>query len=324
MQTKGLAFAGPFCLARTDREELLHTSDGARGAMALPTDGATVVRHSLPVVAGDGSGFELLCVAPEGSWHRALYWLPALGISARNYLPLAEALAARGICVVIHEWRGIGSSNLRASRHCNWGYREILQDDLPAAQHVLRARWPQATWCIGGHSLGGQMAMLRAALQPADYAGIVLVASGVPYWRQFRYPWLLAAAFVLAPCLVWLCGFLPGRRLGFGGREARRLVADWARTGRSGQYHVPGFAPDLEQSLAALRTPLLGLSITGDWLGPARSLRYLLDKAPLAPRNMESISVSVPNARSRPHFAWMQAPHSIAERSASWITAHVN
>ena len=324
MQTKGPVLAGPFCLARTGQAELRDASDAARAGMALLTGGATVIRHTLPVVAGDHSRFELLCVAPEEPWHRALYWLPALGISARNYLPLAEALAARGICVVIHEWRGIGSSNLRASRHCNWGYREILQDDLPAAQDALRARWPHATWCIGGHSLGGQMAMLRAALQPAGYAGIVLVASGVPYWRQFRHAWLLAAAFVLAPCLVWLCGYLPGRRLGFGGREARRLIADWARTGRSGQYRVPGFAPDLEQALAALRTPLLGLCITDDWLGPMRSLRHLLDKAPLARRSMESISVSAPETTSRPHFAWMQAPQAIAERSASWITAQVD
>ena len=95
MQTKGPVLAGPFCLARTGQVELPDASDAARAGMALPTGGATVIRHTLPVVSGDHSRFELLCVAPEEPWHRALYWLPALGISARNYLPLAEALAAR-------------------------------------------------------------------------------------------------------------------------------------------------------------------------------------------------------------------------------------
>ena len=39
-----------------------------------------------------------------------------------------------GVAVVMHEWRGIGSSDRRAGRRCNWGYRELLQDDLPATK----------------------------------------------------------------------------------------------------------------------------------------------------------------------------------------------
>ena len=144
----------------------------------------------------------------------------------------------------------------------------------PGFAHPLAA----CAWCVGGHSLGGRIAMLRAALTPPEYAGIVLVASGAPYWRQFRRGWLLAGAFVLAPCLAWLCGYLPGRRLRFGGREARGVIADWARTGRNGRYVVRGFAVDLEHALAELRTPVLGLRLADDWLGPARSLQYLLDQ----------------------------------------------
>lgn len=323
MQQEGLACAGPFWLARiAGRGFLLNTTDGGSaigGALVLPASDASLVRHTLPVVTADGSRFELLCIAPAGTWRHALYWLPALGISARHYLPLAEALAARGIAVVIHEWRGIGSSSRRASRQCSWGYREILEDDLPVAHRVLRARWPRVTWCLGGHSLGGQIALLRAALTPAEYAGIVLVASGAPYWRQFRRGWLLAGAFVLAPCLAWLCGYLPGRRLRFGGREARGVIADWARTGRSGRYIVPGLAVDLERALAKLRTPVLGLRLADDWLGPARSLQYLLDKVPLARRSVETLDAQALGVQSATHFAWMQTPQAVAARSARWI-----
>lgn len=287
----------------------------------MPASGVAWVRHTLPVVSADGSRFELLCIAPTGRWQHALFWLPALGVSARHYLPLAEALAGRGVAVVIHEWRGIGSSNRRASRQCSWGYRELLEDDLPAAHEVLCARWPRVTWCVGGHSLGGQIAMLRAALAPAAYAGIVLVASGAPYWRRFRHGWLLAGAFVLAPCLAWAWGYLPGRRLRFGGREARGIIADWARTGRSGRYLVRGVAVDLEQALAKLRTPVLGLRLADDWLGPARSLQYLLDKAPLARRSMATLDAQALGVESATHFAWMQAPQAVATRSAGWIQA---
>jgi predicted alpha/beta hydrolase len=213
---------------------------------------ATTAPMAIPVVAADGSRFELLGVQPTGGWRQLLYWIPAMGIPARHYLPLAEALAAHGMAVVVHEWRGIGSSNRRAGRTCNWSYRELLLDDLPAGMNVLRERWPQATCWLGGHSLGGQLGSLYASLHPAEFAGLLLVASGSPYWRRFRHGWLIGVAYALAPLLAGLLGYLPGRRIGFGGNEARGVIADWARTGRTGRYAVVGMPQDFERQLAAL------------------------------------------------------------------------
>ena len=148
----------------------------------------------IPVSSGGGSRFELLVVAPPRACQQLLYWVPAMGIPARHYLPLAEALAVRGIAVAVHEWRGIGSSNRRAGRGSNWGYRELLQDDFPAGMAALRERWPQAHCWLGGHSLGGQLATLYASLHPGAFSGLLLVASGAPYWRRFRHAWLVGAA----------------------------------------------------------------------------------------------------------------------------------
>jgi len=69
----------------------------------------------LPVQTGDGHRFELLARVPTQP-RAQLLWLPALGVAARHYLPFAEALAAQGIAVYLHEWRGNGSSSLRPSR----------------------------------------------------------------------------------------------------------------------------------------------------------------------------------------------------------------
>ena len=194
-------------------------------AEVAPAD-STAATQILPVASGDGSRFELICVAPPGAWRTALFWMPAMGVPARHYLPLAEVLAAHGVAVALHEWRGLGSSNRRAGRRADWGYRELLQLDLPAARAALHALWPHATWVVGGHSLGGQLAMLHAALAGAPCAGVALVASGAPYWRAFRHGRWLAAAYALAPVLARLCGHLPGRRIGFGGNEARGVIAD--------------------------------------------------------------------------------------------------
>ena len=162
------------------------------------------------------------------------------------------------------------------------------------------------------------MAMLLAALRPAAFSGVVLVASGAPYWRQFPRGRLIAMAYVLAPCLARFCGYLPGRRIGFGGNEARGVIADWSRTGRTGRYAARGVGIDLEQALREMRIPILGLRLMGDWLAPLASLTYLLDKAPLAPRTVECLSARDPDAAETAHFAWMQAPLSLASRVASW------
>lgn len=281
---------------------------------------ATIEPTVIPVSAGDDSRFELLCVLPAVAWHQLLYWIPAMGMPAKHYLPLAEALAARGIAVIVHEWRGIGSSNRRASRDCNWGYRELLQQDFPAGMAAVREHWPQATCWLGGHSLGGQLGSLYASLHPAIFAGLVLVASGAPYWRRFRHGWLIVAAYALAPLLAGLRGYLPGRRIGFGGNEARGVIADWARTGRTGCYAAVGMPQDFERQLAALQLPSLALRLRDDWLGPQASLDWLLGKLGPGKRNVEVIT---PQELGGPadHFGWMKTPVPIAAHIAAWLAA---
>jgi predicted alpha/beta hydrolase len=276
---------------------------------------------TLPVTVNDGSGFDLLCVLPAGDWSRLLTWLPAMGVSARQYLPLAEALAVRGVAVAIHEWRGIGSSNRRASHRCNWGYRELLMDDLPAASVAVRAQWPDATRWLGGHSLGGQLASLYASLHPDGYRGLVLVASGAPYWRRFERGGLIGAAYAVAPLLANVVGHLPGRRIGFGGNEARGVIADWSRSGRTGRYAAAGVEQNVERRLRDLRLPLLALRLRDDWLGPQASLDWLLDKMPSAPRQVQVMAPQDLGGVTADHFSWMKTPAAVAERIATWLGA---
>lgn len=275
---------------------------------------------TLALSTSDGADFELLCVVPDSS-RRLLYWLPAMGMPARQYLPLAQALAARGVGVVLHEWRGIGSSNRRASRHADWGYRELLQQDLAAGLATLRQRWPQASCSVGGHSLGGQLGLLFAGLHPGEFDSLVLVASGAPYWRTFRHGWLVGLCMWLAPVLANACGYLPGRRLGFGGNEARGVIADWTRSGRSGQYRAKSVDRDLEQALGELRLPVLAMRLHDDWLGPAASLQWLLDKLGPAPRTIEVITSRDLDGRPADHFDWMKSPEPLAMRMAHWLAA---
>lgn len=279
--------------------------------MAGAQAGNAVRESSVPVVAADGARAELALVEPTGAARGALLWLPALGVAARNYLPFARAMAETGVAVALHEWRGAGSSDRRAGRSLDWGYRELLIDDIPASRAVLRARHPDAPFWLGGHSLGGQLATLAAAMAPADIAGLALVASGSPYWRCFGHPWLIRAFYAIVPAIAAVCGYFPGRRLGFGGREARGVMADWSRSGRTGRYAAAGVAVDLEARLAAVRAPLLALRLAEDWLGPQASLDWLLDKLSAAPHEVVPMGRRDLDGVAADHFSWMKSPAGV-------------
>lgn len=188
----------------------------------------TTQAREFPVVADDGHSWTVLARIPDQA-RASLLWLPALGVAARHYLPFADALAARGIAVFLHEWRGNGSSSLRPGREHDWAYRELLQHDLPASAAAMVQASPRGQRILGGHSLGGQLACCYLALAPQAAQALWLVASGAPYWRAFPAPirYLLPLVYRFLPWLARVRGVLPGRLVGFGGNEARSLIADW-------------------------------------------------------------------------------------------------
>ncbi|MCW5580300.1 MAG: alpha/beta fold hydrolase [Luteimonas sp.] len=277
-----------------------------------------ILPHEFEVATADGHAYRLLARLPATP-RRTLLWLPALGIAARHYVPFAEALAARGVAVFVHEWRGSGSSNLRADRAHDWGYRDVLVQDLPASSAAIDRVLPSgAPRLIGGHSLGGQLACCRLALAPGTADGLWLVASGAPYWRAFPRPhrlWL-PFAYRFLPWLAQRRGYLPGRRLGFGGNEARSLIGDWARSAISGRYEAAGLDADLEAGMARLTLPVRALVLSDDWLTPASSTRFLLSKLPAADVLLAEFDRA--RAGTTPdHYAWMKQPSAVAD----WLCA---
>jgi len=272
----------------------------------------------MPVTSADGASAELILVRAPAPLPGSPYllWLPALGVAARHYLPLAQALAGLGVGVALHEWRGLGSSDRRAVRRCDWGYRQLL-DDIDASASAAAAAWPDGRWWVGGHSLGGQFACVAASRASAAPAGILLAASGAPYWRCFAHPNWVRLAYLAAPWLARLVGYFPGRRIGFGGNEARGVISDWAATGRTGNYGGQDIDEDLERLLATQRAPVLALRMNGDWLVPAASLDFLLGKMPDAKARVEVLA-GRPGTDAA-HFGWMKQPGEVANRFAKVV-----
>src|SRR5262245_54082521 len=102
--------------------------------LELPFEAPLPVSGSVPahVIVGEHAG----PAAP------VCLCLPAMGLAARYYLPFAEALAqALAGTVALAELRGQGQSPARARRGARFGYREIVEDDLPALVEALAGRF---------------------------------------------------------------------------------------------------------------------------------------------------------------------------------------
>lgn len=268
----------------------------------------------LSVAAADGHSFRL---RRHGQGRRGLFWIPALGVAAQKYDAFADALAAAGIACVVHEWRGMGSSSLRARRGVDWGYAELLRQDLPAA---LAALDPQVRWSFGGHSLGGQFAAMLAAQHPQRCHGLVLVATGVPEAATFGGRQRIGVGLFarVLPALTAMAGYYPGHRLGFAGRESGQVMRDWAATVRSGRYLAYGGEQTMDEVLARFTQPVLGLRLARDWLVPEASLRKLLAKLGTGEHTAEIVDDARLGAVAD-HFRWMRHPGAIAARIAAWM-----
>lgn len=267
------------------------------------------------VEADDGAAFDLRLQMPEGA-RLGLYLLPALGVGARPMEGLAQALAGQGMAVAIHEWRGLGSSNRRAARDCDWGYRELLELDIPAGLAIAREQAPGIEWSLGGHSLGGQLALLSAARLPQAPPSVHLLASGLPDWRRYPQPRGLGiwAALHLLPAIARVWGHYPGEALGFAGREACGVMRDWSHSGLAARYRVRDSEFDPEAALNQFTGRVQALHLAQDWLCPRDTLEPLRAKTPAALWQIETIGADELQSRRADHFGWLKAPQALAER----------
>ena len=203
--------------------------------------------------------------------------LPALGVRAKFYTKLADGLAAHGVSTIVIEQRGNGESPYRPGDGGVFGLRDYLDTDIATATAWAQENFPSIPLYIGGHSLGGHMATLAGVLRPTDYNGIVRLACGFPYHKDFPFP---SSAFIklmimTIPLLTRLVGYFPGNRLGFGGKEYRGLMMDWRLWAKYGCYENHLF-PGCEAAMETYSKRVLSLGFEQDTLAPDAAIERSL------------------------------------------------
>ena len=276
------------------------------------------------VTAGDGHRFGGTLFAAGSPSAPLLMFMPAMGTRARYYKSFGAAMAAAGVSFACFDWRGIETSSLRASRKGDFGYRHLIEQDFAAAVLALSERLPLAPLWIGGHSLGGQLSALYSAREPQGVSGIVLIASGNVHFRGWKgVGGLRILALTQSATLISrIVGHFPGKRLGFGGQEARGVIRDWAATARGGRYDVAGSATDYEAAMARLEKPVLALGFTGDTLAPYGSTERLLSKLPRCRRTHLRWSAADSGGVALDHFSWAKRPDLVVPTVAAFVLAN--
>ncbi|WP_020399323.1 alpha/beta hydrolase family protein [Kordiimonas gwangyangensis] len=247
--------------------------------------------------------------------------LPALGIAAKFYRRLAEGLAGAGIDTVLMEQRGHGESPYRAKRGQGFGYTEFLDTDVRTALDFARGLSNGRPLYMGGHSLGGHMSAITAGRDGADIAGVIQLACGFPYTRLYsrKAAGKIKTLCALIPPVTFFCGFFPGDRVGFGGREYSRLMRDWRDWALHGTYDY-GNVTGVEDDIAAYKGRVLSIAFEDDFFASDLAVEYSHSRL----KNAEVTAIKLGAAEQGEylgHFNWARKPDGAVAAIVNWIGA---
>ena len=269
---------------------------------------------SHPITSRDGA---TTVVEVYGDGGRHVVFLPGLGVPIAYYQPFLDDWAARGFTIFALELRGMPQSSTTDVRAHDFGYAHALDVDLPALIEQTPLEQP---FVLAGHSLGGQLSMLYAGRDHGDVSAVITIASGSSHasalptaagrlLRRLQVATISATARTL--------GYHPGDRLGFGGRQPRSMIGDWAHEARTGTYRLAGSSRDDESALPGIHVPVLMVTLEGDRLIAPSAAARLGDRA-------TGTTVTASHLRGDEpidHFRWARRqPRIVAEAVATWLS----
>lgn len=283
----------------------------------------TPAPQTLTVTASDQHRFNATWYPTSEPDAPIVIFMSALGTPGKVYRHLGKELVQHGVQVCTPDWRGIDSSSVRAGRASDFGYRHLVEVDLPALIASVRQVCPNAPIWLGGHSLGGQVALLGATALADPIAGVLLIACGsvdIACYRG-RARWGVRTLAALSGILGPLLGYFPGTQLGFGGREAAGVMRDWSHVAHTGRYQLAGSSIDYEGRMPMIQLPVLALSFAADQWAPEPAMKALLSKASKAPVTHWHWHAEQTNGLALDHYTWIKQPALLAPAVAQFIKA---
>ncbi|MHC8303725.1 alpha/beta hydrolase family protein [Pseudomonas sp. PB3P13] len=205
----------------------------------------------------------------------------ATSVRCRHYSRFADYLFANGFDVITFDYRGIGESRPLSLRrlHASWSDWGVL--DFEAMLKRAEREFPGQPIDVVGHSFGGCAAGLGASGQVIR--NMVTVGAQFAYWRDYApaHRWRMFGKWHIAmPLLTMLCGYFPGKRLGWLEDTPAGVVRDWSTPTARYELRPSGkriHAVSGQLPFADVSAKILAISITDDPYGTIPAIERLLD-----------------------------------------------
>ncbi|WP_186180057.1 alpha/beta fold hydrolase [Burkholderia gladioli] len=242
------------------------------------------------IVAGDGypiGGFVWRQAAPPDPLapRPVVVVNAATSVRCRYYFRFAAWLHRHGCDAIVYDYRGIGESRPPVLARFEASWLDWGERDAEAVLRYASTAFPGQPIDVVAHSIGG----VALGLAPSNHLVRRVFTMGAQYahWRDYAprsrasmlWKWHLVMPLVSA-----LCGYFPARRLGWMEDTPRGVALSWSRS-RAEFEHTYRRAPirrgarerrALVQRFAALRAPILALSVSDDPFGTVAAIERLL------------------------------------------------
>lgn len=274
----------------------------------------------------DGVGNQLNYYIPAGDNHSelAVLCIPALGIRAEKYNNILHAFASHGVSAGSFDLRGNHRSSIRPSRKVDFGYHEQIEYELPAAIDTLLEATNSKAVILFGHSIGAHISVLGQCHNDPRVKGIVISAAGTVYYRNWSI--LLSPLFLLMTqvlkLIIFVVGHYPGQYFGFAGKEAKRIMNDFAHTAVSGEFKFSQSDRNFVSELSNVKPLVLAINYANDWYAPIKGTDHLLSFLPNADVERQSFNKYQLNLKTANHFSWMKRPNTIVATVVRWLSKH--
>ena len=231
----------------------------------------------------------------------------ATSVRCNYYSRFADYLFSHGLDVMVFDYRGIGASRTGSLRGFKASWSDWGTLDFEALLKRAQREFPGQPIDVVGHSFGGCAAGLGAS--GAVIRHVVTVGAQFAYWRDYApdQRWqMLAKWHVAMPLLTRLCGYFPGKRLGWLEDTPAGVVNDWCGLGTRYE-RLPSARTLAALPFTLITAKTLAISLSDDPFGTVDATERLLSHFSASPRTHLRIDPQEIGEAAIGHFAFFHS-----------------
>jgi predicted alpha/beta hydrolase len=228
----------------------------------------------------------------------------ATSVRCLYYSRFAHYLFSHGLDVMLFDYRGIGASRTGSLRGFEATWSDWGALDAEAVFKRAQREYPGQPIDVVGHSFGGCAAGLMASGQAIRH--LVTVGAQFAHWRDYApaQRWqMLAKWHGVMPLLTHVCGYFPGKRLGWLEDTPAGVVKDWSAF--STHYErLPSARGLAALPFSSVTAKTLAISLGDDPFGTVAAIERLLSYFSASPRTHLRIQPQDIGETAIGHFAF--------------------